>query len=112
MATSKNSNRHKRKYSEARKSATEKNRKRAADSAAKRTARLAARTQSLIGQHVEVRVKDHVKPMVGTVLEVLDKNHEHYPHSARRHTGKYLKVRTTIGDLVASRHRVKPLKDK
>lgn len=112
MANPKNNDRRKRKYGESRKATTEKNHKSRLLSEERRQARLTARTQSLIGQHAAIRVKDHAKPLVGTVLEVVGKDHDEYPHRARRHVGKYLKVRTTIGDLLASRHRVKPIKDK
>lgn len=102
----------KRQKDEGREAITARNKRRKAQQAEKRLAKLTARTQGLIGQHVSVRVKDHSKPLVGTVLEVVGKDHDEYPHRARRHVGKYLKVRTTIGDILSSRHRVKPIKDK
>lgn len=111
MASSKNTNRHKRKYGDARKSRTERNRKIKQQRHEARHARLVARTQSLIGKSVRVRSKEQTKPLVGTVLEVITKDDDHYPRHAHRHVGRYLKVRTAIGEMVASRHRVKPTKD-
>lgn len=110
MASTKNANRRKRKYGD-RRSITEKNRKKKQQRHEHRQARLLARTQSLIGKHVSVRLKEHAKPLVGTVLEVVSKDNEHYPHTARRHVGRYLHIRTAVGELMASRHRVKPIKD-
>ena len=108
MANPKNTNRRKRKYNDARKSTTEKNRKRKQARHEQRVARLTSRTQGLVGQHVRVRAKDHAKPLVGTVLEVIGKSHDRYPTDARRHVGSYLRIRTAVGELLASRHRVKP----
>lgn len=109
MANIKNTNRSKRKYSENRKSRTEVNAQRRARRNDLHAARLVARTQSLIGKPVAIRVKDSLKPLVGTVSEVLRKGDEEYPIDARRHTGAYMKVHTTFGDYKVSRHRVKPL---
>ena len=107
MANSKNSTRRKRKYDDRRKSATERNHKARQKRHELWQARMVARTQSLIGKHVSVRVKDQAKPFVGTVIEVLRKGDEGYPSDAKRNVGAYLVVRTTIGDLKASRHRAK-----
>lgn len=112
MASAKNSNRSKRKYGEGQKARTLKNKAKKKIHEERRLASLVNRTQSLIGQHVAVRVKDHPKPMIGTVLEVISKDNPDYPHEAKRHHGRYLRVRTAIGEMLASRHRVKPVKDR
>ena len=111
MASTKNSDRRKRKYGEGQRSRTAKNKAGKQRQADARRARMEKRTQALIGQHVAVRSKGYAKPLVGTVLEVLSKDSESYPTDARRHYGKYLRVRTTLGEILASRHRCKPLKD-
>lgn len=108
MANTKNTNRRKRKYNDARKSTTEKNRLKKGQRHMDRRAKLVARTQGLIGQHVRVRAKDHAKPLIGTVLEVISPGHDDYPTAARRHYGSYLRVRTQIGEILSSRHRAKP----
>lgn len=110
MARIKNQNRRKRKYGD-RKSITEKNQKRKQQQHERHRERLLSRTQELIGKHVRVRGKDQVKPLVGTVLEVLRKHNDNYPHGARRHHGSYLKIRTAVGERLVSRHRVKPIRD-
>lgn len=109
MASTKNSNRRKRKYGN-RGSATERNKKRRIQQAARRIAKLNARTDALVGTHVAVRIKDHLKPMVGTVEAVIRHGDDGYPEDAKRHTGAYLRVRTTIGDIKVSRHRAKVVK--
>ena len=111
MASSKNSSRRKRKYGD-RTAKIDKNKARRQQREATRLERLAARTQALVGTYVKVRVKDHKKPLIGTVQDVIRKGHDDYPTEAERHMGSYLRIRTEVGDLLASRHRVKPVKDK
>lgn len=78
----------------------------------RRQARLQERTRALIKQQVAVRTADQIKPLVGTVQDVIAQGDDRYPKSAIRKHGNYLLVRTSIGEIVASRHRVKPLPDK
>jgi hypothetical protein len=108
MAKPGNSNRRKRKYTETRKAKTAANATNRQRKQDHRTARLVARTQALLGTHVRVRHKDLSKLRVGTVTEILRKGDDGYPTDARRHHGAYLRVRTTTGDVIASRHRSKP----
>lgn len=95
---------------EERRSITERNRSTKNVKEGHRRESLAARTRALVGSPVQIRVKDHVKPLVGTVSAVVDKTSDDYPQDAKRHTGRYLKVSTTFGTYLRSRHRVKPLK--
>lgn len=111
MANSKNSNRRKRKYGDSQKARTAKNKASAKTRAELRNERLIERTQSLIGTRVQVRTKDQIKPAIGTVIEVLRKGDEGYPAQAERNVGAYLKVRISSGDVVRSRHRVKPIRE-
>ena len=111
MPGTKNSNRKKRKYGDARKIKTAQNRTARLKRHDLRQAKMIERTQALIGQHVAVRIKDQAKPSVGTVVEILRLGDEGYPErDARRKHGAFVRVRTTFGEVVRSRHRVKPIK--
>jgi hypothetical protein len=107
VASPKNNTRRKRKYDDRRKVRTVSNKKRKIKASEARIERLVERTRELIGKHVEVRIKGQDRPQVGTVVEVLHKGDEDYPTDAKRTSGSHLKVRTTIGNLVVSRHRAK-----
>lgn len=101
------------KKDESQEARTVRNRARRAKQADLRTARLIGRTQRLVGTHVQVRTKGLDRPLVGTVLEVLSADAPDAPRNrgAIRRSGSQLRIRTNAGELVKSRHRVKPLKD-
>jgi hypothetical protein len=96
---------------ETQKSRTAKNKANAAQRHLALIEKFTARTDSLVGSHVKVRTKESVKATVGTVLAVIRKGDESYPTDAKRSSGAYLKVRTTHGEKIVSRHRVKPVRE-
>jgi hypothetical protein len=76
-----------------------------------RMARFAERTDALVGSRAKVRTAESGKSVTGTVLAVIRKGDESYPTDARRSSGAYLKVRTSHGEKIISRHRIKPIRE-
>lgn len=99
MASSKNTNRSKRKYGDKRKSVTISNKSKKPSRHERTIERLSLRTQELIGQKVRIRTKDG--PEIGVVQDVIAQ-----PQEAKR-KGQYLHVVTPTGQFDRARSRAK-----
>lgn len=112
MARTKNQNRRKRKYTDVRKTITERNRTLTTSRHDRQLVRAVARTADLIGKPVYFRTQDGIKKQTGTVISVINKQDERYPTEATRNVGNYLEIRDSSGRThLKSRHRVKPIRE-
>lgn len=101
MASTKNSERKKRKYNDRRKSVTSVNKAKRPAQHDKRNAYFTNRTEELVGKKVKIRTKDG--PELGTVQAIITR-----PPGAVRQ-GRYLRVVTATDSFDRPRSRVKVL---
>ena len=106
MARAKNTNRRKRKYTDLRKTATERSRSLKQPRHEMKMARINARTNALVGKLVEFQIAGDIKPRVGTVVSIVEA-----PEGALR-KGHYLSIKDSDGTLYTKlRSRVKPIRE-
>lgn len=108
MASIKNTNRNKRKYSEKRRAKTERNRQRKKDRYELRAQIMAERSEKLLGQKVIIRTADG--PQEGIVREIAtDKSV--LPSGIGNKSGRWYLIRFVEGELWRPRRRLKVLRN-